>query len=278
MVDEEIILPPMPKAMTVITVEEKNMLADETNPTILKTLPPKKHIDTYESPRLPEKFIAIIKSRINRTDERRLHAICLPIILIWLLIASFFAGLLFYRYFSREPTFYGWCGTHFVEQGRREKIEQKLEISPDELYEKIQVPKFGLNRPAVFVHDFRKNITAIVDVLEDRCFIKELDRNLVSPPKNFIDLIEKMENGYYQNPRVIRETFRVGARLSIRDLTDIDSLMINRHCIGREVYLLVRSSKSLESPFFIRDKREAHQEIQFSVMNGNNVEIEKIVL
>jgi hypothetical protein len=45
----------------------------------------------------------------------------------------------------------------------------------------------------VFVHDFRKNVTAIVDVLGDRCFLKDLDRTLVSPPKNFIDLIQKME-------------------------------------------------------------------------------------
>uniref|UniRef100_A0A914DN82 Integral membrane protein 2 n=1 Tax=Acrobeloides nanus TaxID=290746 RepID=A0A914DN82_9BILA len=272
MVDEkEIVLPPFPKAMTVITVEEKNMLADETNPTLLKSLPPKPS-GLYEGHKLPRNFISIVKSRINRADERRLNVICLPIILIWLFIASFFAGLLFYRYFSREPTFYGWCGTHYVEQGRQEKIEQKLEISPDELYEKIQVPKFGLNRPAVFVHDFRKNFTAIVDVLGDRCFIKELDRTLVAPPKNFIDLIEKMEKV------VPRRTNLVGGKLSIRDLTDMDSLMINRHCIGREVYLLVRSSKSLESPFFIRDKRESRQEIQFSVMNGNNVEIEKIFL
>lgn len=55
-----------------------------------------------------------------------------------------------------QPTFYGWCGTSFEEQGRAERLEQRLEIDPDEMYERIEVPKFGANRPAIFVHDFRQ--------------------------------------------------------------------------------------------------------------------------
>uniref|UniRef100_A0AC35GP54 Integral membrane protein 2 n=1 Tax=Panagrolaimus sp. PS1159 TaxID=55785 RepID=A0AC35GP54_9BILA len=69
------------------------------------------------------------------------------------------------QHFFQPKTFSGWCGTSFVDDGQPRHFAQEMEINPNELYEKIQVPKFGLNRPAVFVHDFRKNITAIVDVL-----------------------------------------------------------------------------------------------------------------
>ncbi|KAH7725375.1 G01D9.4 protein [Aphelenchoides avenae] len=284
-----------PPATTVITVDQKNALADETNP-VLTILPAKFPVSTgfpvsagsstHSRTRRSRVggFFDGVRRRFAFANDDRISTVCLPLIVVWLLIASFFAGLLFYRYFYSvhgEPTFYGWCGTNFMEQGRPERITQKLEIDPNQLYERIQVPKFGLNRPAIFVHDFRKNVTAIVDVLGNRCFIKDLDRSLVAPPKNFIDLIEKMENGYYaQSPRVVRETFRVAHRLSGDELDEMESPMVTRHCVGREIYRLERASKTLESPYFVRDRRSIRQRpssLQFSVMNGENVEVEKIV-
>lgn len=125
-----------------------------------------------------------------------------------------------------------------------------------QLYERIQVPKFGMNRPAIFVHDFRKNLTAIVDVLGERCFLKDLDRSLVAPPKNFIDLIQKMERGYYaQNPRVIRETYRVGERLEPNALLDLGSAMVAKHCAGKLVYRLERTAPALQGYYNKRHRR-----------------------
>ncbi|TKR80633.1 hypothetical protein L596_014677 [Steinernema carpocapsae] len=276
--------------LTVLTVEQKNMLADETNPNCPiggcdEGPKPKPMATSPKGPRhqyIPKakSVITVLRSRFH-DDRNTLGQLCLPILLIWLLLASFFTGVLFYRHVSRQPTYYGWCGTKFVEDGRQERLTQRLEIDPEELYERIQVPRFGSNRPAIFVHDFRKNITAIVDILGKRCFIKPLDRNLVAPPKSFIDLVEKLEKGYYeQNPRVIHETFRVGARLTIDELLDLDSQMVTRQCLAYDVFSLEPASRSFESssPLFVRNKREARSEpIQFSVMNGENVEVEKIV-
>jgi hypothetical protein len=285
------------QAPIIVTVAEKNALADQTNPVLssipmkmpspapISITPPPAYSQNVDPPR---GLIAKLKQKFrkpSRWSEDRVSAVCVPIILTWLLVASFFAGLLFYRYFGRrfgEPTFYRWCGTDFMDDqlGERQRLEQKLEINEQELYERIQVPKFGMNRPAVFVHDFRKNVTAIVDVLGDRCFLKDLDRSLVSPPKNFIDLIQKMEKGYYaQNPRVIRETYRVGARLNQAELAKMGSLMVSRHCVGREVYRLERAGKGTEDPFSaIRHRRGAPTEtLKFAVLNGGNVELEDIV-
>ena len=188
------------------------------------------------------------------------------------------------QHLFRQKPFSGWCGTSYIDDGQPKQFAQEMEINPNEFYEKIQVPKFGMNRPAVFVHDFRKNITAIVDILGDRCFLKPLDRSVVVPPKNFIDLLQKMENGYYaQNPRVIHETFRVGARLDSGDLLSLGSAMVSRHCNNKDVFQLVKTTKTMDSPYFVRDKRdagessEAQEELQFSVLNGDNVGVEKIV-
>ncbi|KAI6192132.1 Integral membrane protein 2 [Aphelenchoides bicaudatus] len=284
----------------IVTVAEKNALADQTNP-VLSTIPIKMPSPqpisitpppayTPNANEAPKSLMAKLRSKLRRPprwNEDKVSSLCVPIILTWLLVASFFAGLLFYRYFGRrfgEPTFYRWCGTDFVDDqlGERQRLEQKLEINEQELYERIQVPKFGTNRPAIFVHDFRKNITAIVDVLGDRCFLKELDRSLVSPPKNFIDLIQKMEKGYYaQNPQVIRKTFRIGARLNQAELAKMGSLMVSRHCVGREVYRLERANKNPEEYFFggVRQRREASTEtLKFASLNGDNVELEEITL
>ncbi|KAI6204875.1 hypothetical protein M3Y94_00727800 [Aphelenchoides besseyi] len=290
-------------APVIVTVAEKNALADETNP-VLETLPmkivpplpaaiisvpPPAYSATNGGDDERRGFVQRIKNKLRRPprwSEDRVSAVCIPIILTWLLVASFFAGLLFYRYFGRrlgEPTYYRWCGADFIDEqmGGPQRLEQKMEINEQDLYERIQVPKFGSNRPAVFVHDFRKNLTAIVDINGDRCFLKDLDRSLVAPPKNFIDLIQKMEKGYYaQNPRVIRETYRVGARLSQSEMSKLGSLMVSRHCVGREVYRLERAPRNQEDAFFNgRQRREAAptETLKFAVMNGGNVELEDII-
>uniref|UniRef100_A0A914WE70 BRICHOS domain-containing protein n=1 Tax=Plectus sambesii TaxID=2011161 RepID=A0A914WE70_9BILA len=309
--------------------------------------------------------------------RRLLTSLCFTLLVLWLLMAAFIGGVLFYRHLHRRPTFYGWCGTSFEEHGQAERLEQRLEIDPDEMYERIEVPKFGGNRPAVFVHDFRQvgpvleclsviyetrddfflgarrfcpayvdacvdggtvqtfggdrrpsrlavgqrrlcpmnrpplfalvigehrrdhrsclssrsppigapagqseNLTAIVDVLADRCFVKELDRSHVAPPTSFIDLVQKMENGYYeQNPRVIRESYRVGYPLNKDDLDALGSYMISKQCSDRASFMLRKTPNALERPApSRRHKRGTDRAVKFSSMNGDIVEINDIIL
>ncbi|CAD5229865.1 unnamed protein product [Bursaphelenchus okinawaensis] len=290
--------PRSPGIPVVVSIEEKNKQADASNP-VLSTIPQKYIPPTPTMLPLPPPpaysakdrnygFMERMKRKIRRNamiNEEKISAICVPIFLTWLLVASFFAGLLFYRYFGHraaESTFYRWCGTDYIDSDLEgtQKLEQKLEINQEELYERIQVPKFGINRPAVFVHDFRKNITAIVDVLGERCFLKDLDRSLVAPPKNFIDLIQKMEKGYYaQNPRVIRETYRVGERLEANELKQLGSAMVSKHCQDREIFKLQKVAPSPDERFFgQRRRRNVPNSLNFAVLTGENVELENILL
>ncbi|VIO88538.1 Uncharacterized protein BM_BM2373 [Brugia malayi] len=230
----------------------------------------------------------VVDSAVYQRDEtgtlarirqyKKFTSLCMIFLILWLLVASFMAGTFFYRQFNRRPTYYGWCGTSFIQRGRNEHMEESVEINPDEYYERISVPRFGSNRPAVFVHDFRKNLTAIVDLLSNRCFIKELDRKVVAPPTSLIDFIEKMEKGHYNNPAVIRRTYRITGRITNGDIENLQSPMIIHHCQHRTVFELNEASRSMEREQWHRYKREVFESLQFAVLSGQAVEMDKIII
>jgi len=184
--------------------------------------------------------------------RRLLTSLCATLLILWLLMAAIVGSILLFRYLHRRPVFYGWCGTDYVEQdsATSAKLQQRVEVDEDKEYEKIDVPRFGPNRPATFVHDFRQNWTAIVDLIGTQCFLKPLDRRQISPPSNFIDLVRKMESGYYeQNTAVIRERYTVRLPpLSVNELEAIGSWMITQQCAHFTTFLLEKQYHSLERP------------------------------
>lgn len=52
-------------------------------------------------------------------------------------------------------------------------------------------------KSARFIHDFSVNVTGIVDVEAQRCYVMPLVRDSASPPANLYDLLFKMSSGYY---------------------------------------------------------------------------------
>uniref|UniRef100_A0A0K0EI34 Integral membrane protein 2 n=1 Tax=Strongyloides stercoralis TaxID=6248 RepID=A0A0K0EI34_STRER len=283
---------------TKLTLEEKNLLADETNPNINLPYSPNMISNDYsnfdpkkassgnrrynEKEFLPKKIIYVMKERVYR--DPRVAQICAMIILLWLLIALLISGILMYRYFIYKPTYCGWYSADFISNGIPAHLEQNMEIDSDGLYEKIQVPPFGLNRKTIYIHDFRKNITAIVDVLEQRCFLKQLDHNIIPMPKVFIDLINQLQEAFPDKekhyPRVVKETYRVGPRISVENLLKLDSVMITRHCLSKDVFHLKRISRSSEQLYYFKRKRRGisnPQVFQFSEYQGNNIIQDEII-
>ncbi|XP_013788057.1 integral membrane protein 2C-like [Limulus polyphemus] len=89
----------------------------------------------------------------------------------------------------------------------REAFEIDIEY---EEYEEIEVPDFSHGRHGRFIHDFVVNKTGIVDVERRRCFVMPLNRKLIYPPRSLVDLMLKLETGYYDvNTEVVRETMYV---------------------------------------------------------------------
>ncbi|XP_008477373.1 uncharacterized protein LOC103514278 [Diaphorina citri] len=87
----------------------------------------------------------------------------------------------------------------------REEFEMDLKSGA---YEKMFVPEFERGRSSKFIHDFQANMTGIVDVAGQRCFVMPLDRSVVLPPASLHDLLQKMQTGYYTvNPNQLSESY-----------------------------------------------------------------------
>lgn len=112
-----------------------------------------------------------------------------------------------------------------------------LDLSDEESYAKIEVPAFRGGRQGKFLHDFKNNLSCIVDVESNRCFIMPLDRETVMPPRSLFDLILKMRVGYYNiDTEELRKDFRV-VTPAIEDVDDL-SMKIAEECDGKNAYNL----------------------------------------
>lgn len=115
-------------------------------------------------------------------------------------------------------------------------LSEDVQVIDDQV-ERIHMPSFKDFRDTMILHDFQKNYTAIVDYDKRSCYIMKLDRVKVTPPKDWIDLIQKFATGYYM-PRadVLRKQYRV----TLPALTDISFLgrYIEKECLYFQTYTM----------------------------------------
>ncbi|XP_017886884.1 integral membrane protein 2C [Ceratina calcarata] len=127
-----------------------------------------------------------------------------------------------------------------IENFMKERFEFDLE---NEQYEKIDVPDFRGGRKGRFVHDFRVNMTGIIDIDGQCCFVMPLNRRTTLPPRNMYDLLQKMQDGYYEvETEVVRETMKV-ITPPLTDLSVIGAY-IARECQDLPTYLLTKINGS----------------------------------
>ncbi|XP_076454036.1 integral membrane protein 2A-like [Babylonia areolata] len=118
-------------------------------------------------------------------------------------------------------------------------FEEDIEVSAEDLYEHLTVPKFDEVEETVVWHDFDRNLTAIVDPLHRTCYIMPLNRTRISPPRDLIDLIVKLKTRYYMpKASVVREQYRV-VLPAMSDLTVLGSIIM-RECYHHHTYRLER--------------------------------------
>jgi len=145
---------------------------------------------------------------------KKLLKVCVAAAALTLIMIAICGGIYLYR-MHKAHKFEGWCGVKYIDDevypeksGKRGFFREHINV--DGNYEKIQVPKFSENNPAVILHDFGLNFTAIVDEDNSRCFVMPLDRKNITPPKGIVDLMTKMLSGYYlPDARVVRHRFKV---------------------------------------------------------------------
>jgi hypothetical protein len=164
---------------------------------------------------------------VTAVERRRtLRKIISVIILLLMLGIVVILLLIMLNNFPKK--YKGVCGVHFHQKTQQQQtpnsddlvfmallgaddgeFEQGITIDDDN-HEHIEVPKIGGTRSATVLHDFNKNVTAIVDREQAYCFVMPLNRTLVMPPRDFFDLLVKLKTGYYiPDVDVIRENYRV---------------------------------------------------------------------
>ena len=104
----------------------------------------------------------------------------------------------------------------------------------EESYEMVELPEIFLGR---YMHDFKQNLTLIIDSLRERCYVFNLDRTLIPPPRNMFDMIQKMRHGVYDvDFQEIRKNYRVIGD----ELTSLGGLghLVHRACANLQTYKL----------------------------------------
>lgn len=222
-----------------------------------KTVPPSPEVVTEDVPlaektkkieHLSHQVIVINAARRRRNNMLILMAVLLLMSLTAIGIAG---GLFLYRHMQNRP-FMGSCLVPYHEpSGVQGSFQQQVEIDKAYgVYEKLEVPPILDSRRSTVVHDFEKNLTAIVDRDRARCFIMNLNRTTVQPPRNFLDLLQKFQSGYYvPDAEVVREKYRV-ATPEVDNLEPF-GIYIWNECQYFETYRLVRD----DQPFAMSKKR-----------------------
>lgn len=137
----------------------------------------------------------------------------------------------------------------------------KWEVDEEvDTYELTELPQLSRGK---YIHDFKMNKTLILDEENDRCFIMELNRNEIRPPRDFMEFISRLENGIYQlNLNEVRHDTRVV-------LPALESVPWTKYGVPIANNCQRRTSYILEEVDRILAKREAiqpgkdHQFIEF---------------
>lgn len=150
------------------------------------------------------------------------------------------------------------------------KIEQDVEVD-EKTYEKIHMPKFGIFRETLVLHDFTKNYSGIVDFDEKACYVMRLDRDKVTPPRNWLDLLRKFQSGYYMpKASVLKREYRVVGG----PITDVSQygLYIENECKNFNTYWLEKKVGD-----GLIEKRSAEQFKRYASFNGMETLLEYAV-
>ncbi|XP_031602495.2 integral membrane protein 2Bb isoform X1 [Oreochromis aureus] len=107
----------------------------------------------------------------------------------------------------------------------------------------VPVPEFEDGDPADIVHDFSRRLTAYLDLYLNKCYVIPLNTSIVTPPRDFLDLLINIKAGtYLPQSYLVREEMMVTERLE-----HVDQLgyFINNLCNGKETYKLQRRDRIL---------------------------------
>ncbi|XP_018593007.1 integral membrane protein 2A-like isoform X2 [Scleropages formosus] len=187
--------------------------------------------------------------------------------LAFILTGLIVGGACVYRYFTPKKLYHG--AMHFSEidndlvpmdvEAREPyylpRIDEELEIHESVAIINVPVPRFGEGDPAYILHDFRRKLTAYLDLSLRACFVIPLNTSVVMPPQDLMDLFMQLMSGSYKT-YLVHEDLVVTERID--DLGPLGYYIFNL-CDGKDTYRMQRRSeilgiqkRSVEDCFTIR--------------------------
>lgn len=141
-----------------------------------------------------------------------------------------------------------------LENGALKSNENDVISTPDESYEFYlkfsSIPSSLIVKPAPFIHDFRINVTGIIDVEGKRCYVMPLLPGMVSPPESMNELLFKISSGYYSKDinKVIAQMTMLKPELT--NLSDYGSY-ISKVCANLTTYKLDTTGLNTKDIVFV---------------------------
>ncbi|XP_059178662.1 integral membrane protein 2B-like isoform X2 [Physella acuta] len=167
--------------------------------------------------------------------QRKRRTYCIHLLLIIFILVVLACGAIgatvFYKHLNKR-VYSGVCGNIYIdtqynrsldrfigdalEDQPMDYVEERIQVSEVDLYEELYTPRFDEVRENLVWHDFARNFSVIIDREVRMCYVMKLNRSIIAPPRDLIDLVDKLMSGYYlPKARVIRENYHmVQPRLS----------------------------------------------------------------
>ncbi|KAL4220756.1 BRICHOS domain [Mactra antiquata] len=153
-------------------------------------------------------------SYVPSSRSKRLVNVFLLIMALLVLSAGIIGGVYIYKYMQHRHKMarisVQYQDNDDAGTGMYYTMEEDVDILVEDNLERIEVPELDECRRSIVLHDFQRNYTSIVDIEDKECFIMDLDRATMSPPKSFAELLSRHASGYYM-PKVdvVRKQYEV---------------------------------------------------------------------
>ncbi|KAG8448379.1 hypothetical protein GDO86_015462 [Hymenochirus boettgeri] len=177
----------------------------------------------------------------NSTGRCLLTLLGLAFILAGLIVG----GACIYKYFVPRHKTYEGVMSYSEHHNLDEKpyylpVSEDADIREDDNVAQINVPvpSFSDSDPAAILHDFDQLLTAYLDLKLQKCYVINLNTSIVMPPRNLLDLFEKLAAGsFLPQTYLVREDLVVSEKI---DDLSVLGIFISQHCARRDTYRLVR--------------------------------------
>ncbi|XP_076878818.1 integral membrane protein 2A-like [Brachyhypopomus gauderio] len=185
--------------------------------------------------------------------------------LAFILSGLIVGGACVYRYFTPKKLYHASMqftevdGAHVPVEAREPyylpRIDEDVEIRDNVAIINVPAPRFGEGDPAYILHDFKKKLTAYLDLTLRTCFVIPLNTSVVMPPQDLLDLFMQLMSGSYKT-YLVHEDLVVTERID--DLAPLGYYIYDL-CEGKDTYRMQRRSeimgfqkRSVEECFKIR--------------------------